>query len=78
MEGTYTYTVVTAGAKFAVSNAGVVTIATTLDFETVQSEVVTVEVCDIAAAIANQCNQAPITVSANFHSSKIPTLIQYG
>ena len=68
----------TAGAKFAVDNTGVITIASTLDFEAFPSESFVVQMCESLAAISTLCDVTTVTVTVTDENDNSPVFSAAG
>ena len=67
----YVFTVQTAGSKFAVDNTGLITIASTLDFETLpSSEMFDVQMCE--ATLPTLCDTTTVQVTVTDENDNSP------
>ena len=69
----YVFTVLTSGAKFAVSNTGVITVMSTLDHETLPTEVFTVQMCEAINSALCDTTSVSVTVTDENDNSPVFT-----
>ena len=62
----------TTGAKFAVDNTGVITIASTLDYEVLTSETFDVTMCEALPAINTLCDTTTVQVAVTDENDNSP------
>ncbi|KAI6653368.1 hypothetical protein LOD99_3588 [Oopsacas minuta] len=68
----YTFENITPGSKFMVDNNGLITIASTLDYETLTSETFEIRMCEAAAAISTLCATTTVQVTVTDENDNSP------